>query len=155
MASEEPRPFLGVAVRDGMASVAVMCGANLRILSLRFDRGRAEARRTAVRLAVRELLPDRDRTTIAVEPANFLAKALQGHVRGLLILSVAEAKRQLVREAARPTHRALYAAVLGAVPEAQRFVRSVRPGQAAASRCNLVKLLATALALAARRIAEQ
>lgn len=153
---EAPRLYIGVCVRRGAAAIAALGPWGLKITTLRLDRRAPEERPKALQSAVRALVHDVHRTTVVAEPNNPVLRGLQGHVRGLLSLSIAAAKIRLLGEPAHIAHRTLYRQILNSFPQLQGQV-VVLPGSgriAVAERRNTAAPLAVALALAARRIAE-
>lgn len=154
LSAEHERPYIGVCVRAGVATIATLCGQHVKITTLRLDRRVRDRRCGALQALVKAQVPDRFQATVIAEPGTTLLRNLQGHVAGLLSLSIKRAMERLGHgEVA--TRRALYASIVSFLPQLDGHVRVLADRQELA--CSEPRMratpLAVVLALAGQRIA--
>lgn len=155
MLTPEARPYVGVCVRAGLAAIAVLQGDDLTVRTMRLDRRARGQREQALCALVRELVPDRDRTTIVAEPGCAVLRILQGRVRGLLSLSFAQVQQRLLRSETSAAGMLLQH-VVDALPELYLHARFFhRAGRVRVPARRLAYPLAAALALAGQRTAAE
>jgi hypothetical protein len=144
-------PLVGLTWRNQVAAAALLIRGRFLVRRIKLGSHTGE-RMTRLAAFVARLCADYQVGHVVLEPHEGLESALLALALQPVVVTLAEAKEQLVPELPRVSHLALFEALLLRYPTLRRHVRTLPSGACASSayeRRRTVTLLSVALALAA------